>query len=61
VVPTGQNQIGIEGSIRKYLEKNMALDKSREEIELDVEKIVRAYDPCMSCASHFLKFKWLPE
>lgn len=61
VVPTGQNQIGIEGSIREYLEKNMALDKSREEIELDVEKIVRAYDPCMSCASHFLKFKWRQE
>lgn len=61
VVPTGQNQIGIEGSIREYLEKNMDLEKSKEEIELKIEQIVRAYDPCMSCASHFLKIKWLSE
>lgn len=59
VVPTGQNQIGIEGSIREYLEKNIEKINNKEEIEHEVEKIVRAYDPCMSCASHFLKVKWL--
>ena len=25
---------------------------------MEVEKLVRAYDPCMSCATHFLKLKW---
>ena len=34
----------------------------KEELEkhiiLEVSKLIRAYDPCMSCASHFLKVKW---
>lgn len=59
VVPTGQNQIGIEGSIRKYLEQNIEKLENKEIVEHEVEKIVRAYDPCMSCASHFLKIRWL--
>lgn len=59
VVPTGQNQIGIEASIRDFLEKNINKLNDKETVEHEVEKIVRAYDPCMSCASHFLKFKWL--
>lgn len=58
VVPTGQNQIGIEVSIRQYLEQNIEKLNDKETVEHEVEKIVRAYDPCMSCASHFLKFKW---
>jgi sulfhydrogenase subunit alpha len=56
VVPTGQNQIGIERSIRTYVEKNV--DKPKEELTRNIEGIVRAYDPCMSCATHFLKMKW---
>src|SRR4030067_1037546 len=58
VVPTGQNQIGIEASIRQYLNDNITKVKSRQEIEDYIETIVRSYDPCMSCASHFLKVKW---
>ena len=30
----------------------------KDEIPLEIEKLVRAYDPCMSCATHFLKVKW---
>ena len=29
----------------------------RDQLSLECEKIIRAYDPCMSCASHFLKLK----
>jgi len=29
-----------------------------ENIKKEVEKIIRAYDPCMSCASHFLRINW---
>ena len=61
VVPTGQNQICIEGCIRKYLEQNIDILSNEKEVEHEVEKIVRAFDPCMSCASHFLKFKWLKD
>lgn len=56
IVPTGQNQIGIEHSIRDFLEQN--IDKEKAYLELEIEKIVRAYDPCMSCASHFLTVNW---
>ena len=59
VVPTGQNQIGIESSIRAYLINNIDKLSEKEQIEHEVEKIVRAYDPCMSCASHFLKVRWI--
>lgn len=56
IVPTGQNQICIEESIKVHVTAN--IDKPKELLEKDIEKIVRAYDPCMSCATHFLKFKW---
>lgn len=56
VVPTSQNQISIEQDVKKLVEDN--IDKERVEIEALLEKLIRAYDPCMSCASHFLKVKW---
>lgn len=59
VVPTGQNQISIEGSIRTYLERNITKLADKKQVEFEVERVVRAYDPCMSCASHFLKINWL--
>ncbi len=57
VVPTGQNQVHIEQSIRRYLEQNIHQGKDR--LHREIESIVRAYDPCMSCASHFLTIKWV--
>jgi len=56
IVPTGENQIGIENSIRQYVSTNM--DKSKEELTVEIQKVIRAYDPCMSCATHFLKMNW---
>ncbi len=57
IVPTGQNQIAIELDIARYIQEN--LDKPKEELRRGCEQIIRAYDPCMSCASHFLKVKWI--
>lgn len=57
IVPTGQNQIVIERSLFAYFQNNLHL--SREVLANEAEKIVRAYDPCMSCASHFLKINWI--
>jgi sulfhydrogenase subunit alpha len=53
VVPTAQNQINIENDLRYHFERN--LDKDDEGLRLDAEGIIRAYDPCMSCATNFLK------
>lgn len=55
VVPTGQNQINIEADMRRLLEELLPDDPSQEKIRFELEKLIRAYDPCMSCASHFLK------
>jgi coenzyme F420-reducing hydrogenase alpha subunit len=56
IVPTQQNQIGMEKSVVKLVEENIDQDKAK--IEYEIEKLIRAYDPCMSCASHFLKINW---
>lgn len=53
IVPTGQNQLVIEKSIRDYSQTHLNLPQ--EMLSHELEKIIRAYDPCMSCASHFLK------
>ncbi len=57
IVPTGQNQINIERDIATLVERLLP-DTSKEQITVEIEKLIRAYDPCMSCASHFLKIKW---
>ena len=57
IVPTSQNQITIENDLKKYFNEN--LSKEESELKLAAEKIVRAYDPCMSCASNFLKIDWI--
>jgi len=57
VVPTGQNQINIEEDIRRLVQ-DLLPDTPKEEIAHEIEKLIRAYDPCMSCAAHFLKIDW---
>ncbi len=57
IVPTAQNQINIENDLKKYFSAN--LDKDEETLKLNAEKIIRAYDPCMSCATNFLKISWV--
>ena len=58
-IPTQQNVIHLEKDIAKYVEELVAENKSKKEISMQVEKMIRAYDPCMSCATHFLKINWL--
>ncbi len=53
IVPTQQNQICMEKSVLELVEAN--INDGNKNIELEIEKLIRAYDPCMSCASHFLK------
>jgi len=57
IVPTGQNQINIEQDIGR-LAQELLPDTPKEKIEFEIEKLIRAYDPCMSCATHFLKVEW---
>jgi coenzyme F420-reducing hydrogenase alpha subunit len=57
VVPTGQNQVNIEEDIYTLV-NGLLPDTTKGKIEFEIEKLIRAYDPCMSCAAHFLKVDW---
>ncbi|MGD0654165.1 MAG: Ni/Fe hydrogenase subunit alpha [Thermoguttaceae bacterium] len=51
--PTSQNQPTIEADLRQLAEQIASL--SDEEMALKCEHLIRNYDPCISCATHFLK------
>lgn len=53
VIPTGQNLQNIEDDMTKLVPE--ILDRSEDEITLALEMLIRAYDPCISCSTHFLK------
>jgi len=57
VIPTSQNLINMKEDIKEMVLNN--IDKGEEFIRKEAEKIIRAYDPCMSCASHFLKINFV--
>jgi coenzyme F420-reducing hydrogenase alpha subunit len=53
VPPTSQNQGRIEEDLRLSL-LNFGLDQPDDALRLHCEKVIRNYDPCISCATHFL-------
>lgn len=53
VPPTSQNQKTIESDLRQFVPKNINLPK--EKLTWQCEQAIRNYDPCISCATHFLK------
>lgn len=55
VPPTSQNQASIERDLRGFVAANLALPD--DELRLRCEQAVRNYDPCISCATHFLRLE----
>lgn len=53
VPPTSQNQKTIENDLRAYVTRHM--DLSNEKLTWQCEQAIRNYDPCISCATHFLR------
>jgi sulfhydrogenase subunit alpha len=53
VPPTSQNQGRIEEDVRNLVPT--LLDRPVEELTKRCEQAVRNYDPCISCATHFLR------
>jgi len=53
IPPTSQNQKTIENDLRHYVEQ--ALHLPEEQLTWQCEQAIRNYDPCISCATHFLK------
>ena len=59
VPPTSQNQAQIEEDLRAFVEQYQTLGK--DELTWKCEQAIRNYDPCISCATHFLKLDIVEE
>jgi len=55
IPPTSQNQKTIENDLRHYVEQH--LDLPEDQLTWQCEQAIRNYDPCISCATHFLKLQ----
>jgi sulfhydrogenase subunit alpha len=53
VPPTSQNQAAIEQDLYAFVARHAGLPDA--ELSLRCEQAIRNYDPCISCATHFLK------
>ena len=56
VPPTSQNQGRIEQDLRSSL-REFGLDRPADELRRHAETVIRNYDPCISCATHFLRLQ----
>jgi coenzyme F420-reducing hydrogenase alpha subunit len=56
IPPTSQNQARIEEDLRRSLQA-FGLDREDDAIRALGETVIRNYDPCISCATHFLRMK----
>ena len=54
IPPTSQNQAQIERDLVAMLPGVLPLDDAAA--TLACERLIRSYDPCISCATHFLRF-----
>ncbi|MCX7914316.1 MAG: nickel-dependent hydrogenase large subunit [Thermodesulfovibrionales bacterium] len=52
IPPTTQNLFHIESTVRDFVQSY--IDKPADYIRKECEKIIRSYDPCISCATHIL-------
>jgi coenzyme F420-reducing hydrogenase alpha subunit len=55
VPPTSQNQASIEDDLRRFVQAR--LDRDDHTLTHDCEQAIRNYDPCISCATHFLDLR----
>ena len=59
--PVVKEAVGGRAQAKQAFKRGLAallptlLDRPEKEIELAMEMLVRAYDPCISCSTHMLK------
>lgn len=53
IIPTNQNHANIQKDMEALAPG--LVDRTEKEIELTLEMLVRAYDPCISCSTHYAK------
>jgi coenzyme F420-reducing hydrogenase alpha subunit len=55
VPPTSQNQKAIEDDLRQYVAPRVEM--TNDQLRAECEQVIRNYDPCISCATHFLRLE----
>jgi sulfhydrogenase subunit alpha len=55
VPPTSQNQVAIEEDLASFAPRVLGLPHDQAQHQL--EQLIRSYDPCISCATHFLDLR----
>lgn len=55
IIPTGMNYANMEADMNAIVPG--IIEKSEDEIRLACEMMIRAYDPCISCSTHFLNVR----
>jgi len=57
IIPTNQNHANIQKDMEALVP--LILDKPQDEIALTLEMLVRAYDPCISCSTHYVNVEFV--
>jgi coenzyme F420-reducing hydrogenase alpha subunit len=52
IIPTVHNMLAIERALRVAAERYITADSVNLELERAVGRVVRAFDPCIACATH---------
>jgi len=56
ITPTVINARNVEEDIKEFVPT--VIDEGGKNISIECEKLIRAYDPCISCSTHFLDTKF---
>jgi coenzyme F420-reducing hydrogenase alpha subunit len=56
-IPTNQNHGNIQKDFEAFVPQ--IIDREQDEIRLLLEMLVRAYDPCISCSTHYLDVEFI--
>jgi coenzyme F420-reducing hydrogenase alpha subunit len=59
IIPTNQNHGNIQVDFDQLVPELVKAQKSEKEMELALSMLVRAYDPCISCSTHYLDVKFV--
>jgi coenzyme F420-reducing hydrogenase alpha subunit len=56
-IPTNQNHANIQQDFEAFVPA--IIDEPQDDIRLKMEMLVRAYDPCISCSTHYLNVEFV--
>jgi coenzyme F420-reducing hydrogenase alpha subunit len=56
-IPTNQNHANIQKDFEALVPR--ILDQGQEQVRQTLEMLVRAYDPCISCSTHYLDVEFV--